>query len=79
MTLVKKRKLRWFGYIPRSSGYANMILEGTVIGQKKRWEDNIKQWTQLEFASSTRTDKNKEKVIVAKSSMEAQRSCKVNG
>ena len=79
MTLVKKRKLRWFGYIPRSSGYANMILEGTVIGQKKRWEDKIKQWTQLEFASSTRTDKNKEKVIVAKSSMVAQRYCKVNG
>ena len=54
LTLVKKRKLRWFGHVSRSSGLAKTILQGTVKGkrkrgrQKKRWEDNIKsgqEWT----------------------------------
>ena len=60
LTLVKKRKLRWFGHVSRSSGLARTILQGTVKGkrkrgrQKKRWEDNIKEWTGMDFASSTR-------------------------
>ena len=52
LTLVKKRKLRWFGHVSRSSGLAKTILQGTVKGkrkrgrQKKRWEDNSGQeWT----------------------------------
>ena len=51
LTLVKKRKLRWFGHVSRSSGLAKTILQGTMKGkrkrgrQKKRWEDNIKEWT----------------------------------
>ena len=50
LTMVKKRKLRWYGNISRSSGMAKTILQGTVKGarrrgrQKKRWEDNIKEW-----------------------------------
>ena len=51
LTMVKKRKLRWYGHISRSSGMAKTILQGTVKGarrrgrQKKRWEDNMKEWT----------------------------------
>ena len=51
LTMVKKRKLRWYGHISRSSGMAKTILQGTVKGarrrgrQKKRWEDNIKEWS----------------------------------
>ena len=54
LTLVKKRKLKWFGHVSRSSGLAKTILQGTVKGkrrsgrQKERWEDNIKsgkEWT----------------------------------
>ena len=47
---VKKRKLRWLVDISMSSGLAKTILHGTVKGkrrkgrQKKRWEDNIKEW-----------------------------------
>ena len=58
LTLVKKRKLRWFGHVSRSSGLAKTILQGTVKGkrkrgrQKKRWEDNIKEWTGMDLASS---------------------------
>ena len=44
---------------PRSSGLAKTILQGTVKrnrkrGRQKRWEDNIKEWTGMDFASSTR-------------------------
>ena len=31
LTTVKKRKLRWFGHVSRSSGLAKTILQGTVI------------------------------------------------
>ena len=65
LTLVKKRKLRWFGHVSRSSGLAKTILQGTVKGkgkrdrQKKRWEDNIKEWTGMDFVSSTRAAENR--------------------
>ena len=42
------------------------ILQGTVKGgrrqgrQRKRWEDNIREWTGLEFAKSKRAVENKE-------------------
>ena len=55
LTMVKKRKLRWYGHISRSSGMAKTILQGRVKGarrrgrQKKRWEDNIKEWTRIDF------------------------------
>ena len=29
--------------------------------QKKRWEDNIREWTSLEFAESRRKVENREK------------------
>ena len=51
LTMVKKRKLRWYGHISRSPGMAKTILQGTVKGarrrerQKKRWDDNIKEWS----------------------------------
>ena len=65
LTLVKKRKLRWFGHVSRSSGIAKTILQGIVKGQrrrsrqKKRWEDNTKEWTGMDFASSTRAAENR--------------------
>ena len=65
LTLVKKRKLRWFGHVSRSSGLAKTILQGTVKGkrkrgrQKKRWEDSIKEWTGMDLASSTRAAENR--------------------
>ena len=54
LTMVKKRKLRWYGHISRSSDLAKTILQGPVKGarrrrQKKRWEDDIKEWTGMGF------------------------------
>ena len=56
LTLVKKRKLRWFGHVSKSSGLAKASLLGTVKGKrrgshKKRYEDNVKEWTGMEFVS----------------------------
>ena len=36
LTLVKIRKLRWFGHVSRSSGLAKTILQGIVKGKRKR-------------------------------------------
>ena len=32
LTTVKKRKLKWYGHVSRSSGLAKTILQGTVRG-----------------------------------------------
>ena len=67
LTFVKRRKLRWYGHVSRSSSLAKTILQGTVKGrrrqgrQRKRWEYNIREWTDLEFAKSQRTVENREK------------------
>ena len=85
-----RRKIQaaiWFGHVSRSSGLAKTILQGTVKGkrkrgrQKKRWEDNIKRWTGMDFASSTRAAENRSrwKGIVANSSVVPRRPSKFMG
>ena len=59
--------MQWYRQVPHSSGLAKTILQGTVEGgrrqnrQKKRWEDNIREWTGLEFVKSQRAVKSREK------------------
>ena len=66
VTIIKRRILQWYGHVSRSSGLAKTILQGTVKGgrrqvrQKKRWEDNAREWTGLEFAKSQRAVENRE-------------------
>ena len=77
----KRRQLQWYGHVSRSSNLAKTILQGTVKGgrrqgrQRKRWEDNIREWTGLEFAKSQRAVENREKwrKLDAKSSVVPQR------
>ena len=77
LTMVKKGKLSWYGHISRFSGMVKTILQGTVKGarrrgrQKKRWEDNIKEWTRMGFGDSLRAAEDREgwKGIVATSSV----------
>ena len=77
LTIVKRLKVQWCGHVSRSSGLAKTILQGTVKGgsrrgrPRKRWEDNIREWTGLEFAKSQRAVENREKwrKLVAKSSV----------
>ena len=60
LTTVKRRRLKWYGHITRSSGLAKTILQGTVQGgrrrgrQKKRWEDNIPEWTGMTLGAAMR-------------------------
>ena len=74
---TERRKLQWYGHVSRSSGLAETILQGTVQGrrrqgvQRRRWEDNIREWTGLDFGKSQRAVENREKwrKLVAKSSV----------
>ena len=60
---------------------AKNIVQGTVKGgrrkgrQKIRWEENIREWTGLEFAGSKRAVENRDKwrKSVVKSSVVPQR------
>ena len=67
LTIVKRRKQKWYGHISLSSGLAKTILQTTVKGgkrqgrQKKRWEDNMREWVGLKFAKSQRAVENREK------------------
>ena len=80
LTIVKRHKLQWYGHVFHSSGLAKVILQGTVKGerrqgrQKKIWENNIREWTGLEFAKSQSAEENREKwrKMVVKSSLVPQ-------
>ena len=82
LTSVKRRKLKWYGHVTRSSGLAKTILQGTLQGrrrrgrQRKRWEDNIKEWTGLEWNIILRKAENCEewRKLVVKSTVVPQRS-----
>ena len=87
LTIVKRRKLKWCGYVSRSSGLVKAILQGKVKEgrrqgrQRKRWEDNIMELTGLEFAKSQRTGENREKwrKLVVKSSVVLPTTLTVKG
>ena len=67
----------------RSSGLAKTILQGTVKGgrrqgRQQKWEENIREWTGLEFGKSQRAVENREKwrKLITKSSVVPQQpSC----
>ena len=82
LTIVKRRKLRWYGHVTRSNGLAKTILQGTVKGtrkrgrQRKRWEDNIVEWTGQPLSSCLRIAESREqwRRKVEESSVATQRS-----
>ena len=74
LTTVKRRKLQWYGHVSRSSGMAKTILQGTVPGgrrrgrQKRRWEDNISEWTGMRLSETLRLAEQRDELrdLVAK-------------
>ena len=80
LEIVKTRKLKWFGHTTRSKGLSKIILQGTVPGrrkrgrQKKKWMDNITDWTGLTMAEATRAAEKREvwRKIVKSASLEPQ-------
>ena len=43
LTTVKRRKLRWYGHVSRSSGLAKTILQGTVKGGRRQGRQRKRQ------------------------------------
>ena len=85
LTTVKKRKLKWYGHVSRSSGLSKTILQGTVQGgrrrgrQRRRWEDNISDWTGLKLSETLRMTENREewREMVVRASVAPQRSTRL--
>ena len=81
LTIVKKCQLKWYGHISRSSSLTKTVSRGISERGKmtketeEKMENNIREWTGLEFATSQRAVENKEKwrKLVVKSSVVPQR------
>ncbi|GFN79614.1 endonuclease-reverse transcriptase [Plakobranchus ocellatus] len=81
LTIVRQRKLKWYGHTTRSSGRAKTIMQGTVIGgrrrgrQKKCWDDNIREWSGFELRNTLRKAEDREewKAVVRRSSAAPRR------
>ena len=58
LATAKHRKLKWYGHVTRSDGLTKVTLQGTIEGKrgrgrlKKRWTDNIAEWTTKSFAET---------------------------
>ena len=76
LTLVKKRKLRWFGHVSRSSGLAKTILQDTVKGKENEADRRRGEKTISNRAAENRS---RWKGIVANSSVVPRRPSKVMG
>ena len=82
LSIVKKRKLRWYGHVMRSTGLSKTILQGTVEGtrrrggQRRRWEDDITKWTGLGPIETMRLTKDRHRwtQLSATSTVVPQRS-----
>ena len=85
LTSVKRRKLKWYGHVTRSSGLVKTILQRTVQGgrrrgrQRKRWEGKIKELTGLEWNIILWKAENSEewRELVVKSTLVPQRSTRL--
>ena len=69
LTIVKKRKLQWYGHVSRSSILAKTILQGTVKGGKDKADSgrggktrsgNGQAWSSLSPRGQWRTGKMEE-------------------
>ena len=52
--MIKRRKLKWYGYISRHDGLSKAIMQGIVEGSRKQgrpksqWFNNISDWTKMD-------------------------------
>ena len=67
LTIVRRRKLKWYGHVSRSSGLANTILQGTVKGERRQGRQrrggkttpgNGQAWSSPSPGGQWRTEKN---------------------
>ena len=78
LTFVKRRRLKRYGYVSRSSGLTKTIWQDTVKGgrrqgrQRKGWEDNINVRTGLKSRGQWRTGREKWRKLVVKTTVVPQ-------
>ena len=64
LATLKRRNLKWYRYVTRSDGLSKMTQQGTVEGMRRRgrprkkWIDNIAEWTGNSFAETQYTARN---------------------
>ena len=67
MNRVRARKLRWYGHIKRCSLPVKVAVEGNVPGNRgrgrprRRWRDDIKEWTKKSWSDLNCLVKDREK------------------
>ena len=67
LTMIKKRKMKCYSYVRWSDGLAKTVLHGTVQGKKRRgrrkkkWADNISEWTVKKIASTQALSHDRQK------------------
>jgi len=58
---IERRKLRYFWHVVRADNLCTSILQGRIAGTgkrgrpRRRWTDDIKDWTELPVAECVRT------------------------
>jgi len=63
---VKRRKLQYFGHVVRADNLCRHVLHGIVAGKRRRgwgrprrrWTDDIKQWTGISVAECVQLAKD---------------------
>jgi len=60
LIMVYKRTVKWYGHVSRSSLLAK-TRKREIDGQKKRWEDNTKEWTGIHHDGCKETRKGGKK------------------
>ena len=69
---IQRRKLRYFRHVVRADNLCTSILHGRIAGTRKRgrlrrrWTDDIKDWTELPVAECVRENCTEQKSMVCK-------------
>ena len=88
LTLVKKRKLRWFSHVSRSSDLAQTILQATVEEKEKEASrrkggktipKSGREWTLPAPPEQLKTGQDGKRLLLANSSVVPRRPSKVMG
>ena len=67
LSIIKRRKLKYYGHIYRHDGLAKTILQGKVEGKiekgrpRNNWMHNISKWTDRSTSELTRMTEDREK------------------
>jgi len=87
LTIVKRRKMKYFGHVIRHDNLQKTIVQGTVEGNRKRgrprknWMSNIMEWSGLHLQQILRRaeDRREWRKTAASSSLRSPRRLQSHG